>query len=322
MLGAMTSGVVSPTWWQHEAASWLPALDHLNEARRAEHEVNRCESLCKALNKTWNALFKYRKKYALLTKTEMETAHSDSQAITQLFMHGLAEADADAFCGSTVVRRLVEWTPRIMNQKVLGQLDYDPRNLGEDIRRKAEKDHERLVRAAQEHAANPGDRNARDCLLKRLAQVVYIVRSNIAHGEKTPYGPDGAKGERDRSVSTVMSEVLAEFFDLLLDRPSRRLAVYGSLAPGQPNASVLGNIAGTWSSGMLKGAIEERVGLRYFRWDFAGNDVAVEVLTSGDLSDHFERIDNFEGRGYLRTLIPVTVGSALQVANVYEAARD
>ena len=43
-------------------------------------------------------------------------------------------------------------------------------------------------------------RNAAARVVKKTAELLYIVRSNMAHGEKTKYGPDIDKRKRGVSV--------------------------------------------------------------------------------------------------------------------------
>jgi len=106
----------------------------------------------------------------------------------------------------------------------------------------------------------------------------------------------------------------------------RRLAVYGSLAPGRSNHDQLAGLAGRWVSGLtVRGELFEvgwGAGLGYpgLRWSEAGPPVAVELFVSDDLPAHWARIDAFEGPGYRRILVPVyDGGEVVEVANLYEA---
>ena len=101
---------------------------------------------------------------------------------------------------------------------------------------------------------------------------------------------------------------------------SRQLAVYGTLAPGQPNHDQLAGIAGEWRPCELHGRIGTRAA-RVFTWDPRAAAVPAMLFTSDDLPDHWWRLDEFEGPDYRRLLVPVFVdGTFLTVANVYEAA--
>jgi hypothetical protein len=52
----------------------------------------------------------------------------------------------------------------------------------------------------------------------RVADLLYVVRSNLQHGEKFA-SPDPVRISRDRLISEKVTRVLALFFDLLLGRP-------------------------------------------------------------------------------------------------------
>ena len=106
--------------------------------------------------------------------------------------------------------------------------------------------------------------------------------------------------------------------------PSKRLAVYGSLAPGQKNHYILENLSGTWLQGFISGKIFDRgwgAGLGYpgAIWKPGGIPVDVHVLVSDQLCEHWQRLDRFEGDEYRRSLVPVYNQSGLLcIANIYE----
>ena len=141
----------------------------------------------------------------------------------------------------------------------------------------------------------------------------------------------GSEGTRDEGAERLLARarasapnervanLVADLFERLLDWPSTRLAVYGTLAPGERNAAVLAPVSGSWSIGVVLGSVEERNGYRYFSWDPGGAPVDVRVLASGELPEHWARIDRFEGPSYRRTLVPVSLDSAVTIVNIYEA---
>lgn len=123
-------------------------------------------------------------------------------------------------------------------------------------------------------------------------------------------------------------EALQEAVDRFLDRPSRRLAVYGSLAPGEVNAGVLAPLSGTWRRGSVRGTLRRRGwgaahGFPGLEWDPEGEPVSVRLFVSPELPGHWPRLDAFEGDDYLRSLVPVRLGSphtdgeGTVVANAY-----
>ena len=58
-------------WWQQESPYFLnETLAFINSSRTRDEAIGRCEELSKALNKTWNAFFQYRRKVGELNETE------------------------------------------------------------------------------------------------------------------------------------------------------------------------------------------------------------------------------------------------------------
>lgn len=96
------------------------------------------------------------------------------------------------------------------------------------------------------------------------------------------------------------------------DQAQHRLATYGTLAPGRPNAHQLSALTGTWTRGKVRGHLHElgwgaAAGYPGIVLDDAGPVVQVQVFSSEDLPQHWARLDEFEGPGYRR--VAVTVGT-------------
>lgn len=102
----------------------------------------------------------------------------------------------------------------------------------------------------------------------------------------------------------------------------RRLAVYGSLAPGQSNHGQLDGVRGAWTPGVVRGwRVESGWGAAQgypgLRPDPAGPEVAVQLFVSVDLAEHWARLDAFEGVEYERVAIPVATGDGPVSAWIY-----
>ncbi len=117
--------------------------------------------------------------------------------------------------------------------------------------------------------------------------------------------------------------VIQQALDALLAFPSRNLAIYGSLAPGEVNHHVIEPVRGSWSDGYVRGHVSHvgwgaDYGFPALTWDPAGPRVPVKLLVSGSLPDHWDRLDRFEGDGYRRALVPVQRGrDVVAIANIY-----
>lgn len=106
------------------------------------------------------------------------------------------------------------------------------------------------------------------------------------------------------------------------------LAVYGTLAPGEPNHWVVRGVKGEWSAGVVRGYLFEITwgpveGYPGFIADDEGNDVPVQVLESNELDKHWHTIDDFEGGGYERRVLPVAMADGRTLdAWIYVALTD
>lgn len=89
-----------------------------------------------------------------------------------------------------------------------------------------------------------------------------------------------------------------------------RLAVYGTLAPGQPNHHQLAALAGHWRPGIVRGHLQTggwaaAMGYKALVLDPAGPALLVQVFESDDLPAHWARLDAFEGAEYRRVVTMV-----------------
>jgi gamma-glutamylcyclotransferase (GGCT)/AIG2-like uncharacterized protein YtfP len=103
------------------------------------------------------------------------------------------------------------------------------------------------------------------------------------------------------------------------DDPNTRLAVYGTLRPGESNHHLLADVPGTWLEGTVQGVRFMANGYPAFKCDPTPGEVPVSVLTSAALPAHWARLDDFEGADYRRILVQVRLpdGATLS-ANLYE----
>ncbi len=107
-----------------------------------------------------------------------------------------------------------------------------------------------------------------------------------------------------------------------------RLAVYGSLTPGEVNHHHLADLGGTWQSGTVRGRLVKKgwgddLGFPALIPDPEADPIDVQLLTCDVLPAHWGRLDAFEGREYKRILLPVELSDGRKVnANIYIAVGD
>jgi len=106
------------------------------------------------------------------------------------------------------------------------------------------------------------------------------------------------------------------------------LAVYGSLAPGEPNHWVVSRISGDWVGGTVRGYLFDLTwgpadGYQGFLPDPDGGCVEVSVLLSPQLDQKWREIDDFEGPGYERRILPIVLDGGREIdAHIYVALTD
>jgi gamma-glutamylcyclotransferase (GGCT)/AIG2-like uncharacterized protein YtfP len=132
----------------------------------------------------------------------------------------------------------------------------------------------------------------------------------------------------DRAARRAGSpETPVQTLDRLLDFPSRRLAVYGSLAPGKKNHNMIEGMEGSWRKAVLRGSLLNEgwgagEGFPGFLWDGTNTPVAAQVFSSADLPHYWARLDAFEGEEYRRILAPAEIEDGeIEICNVYALAK-
>jgi gamma-glutamylcyclotransferase (GGCT)/AIG2-like uncharacterized protein YtfP len=305
-------------WWQRPPHDGVPkAIAFLNSARRQASPAIKCDELCKALNAAAKAFLSHRMSQNELSGQErsdhaLGRISSDNQAVRELFRTGIPEARRQWLCDGEPMQRLAELRPFIESHQ-----DLEARQLKFNSGFPTSK-HEQQHRCFMQYMRNPQIPRRQPDLLMATASLVYMVRSHIAHGGKAPPDSATAVSPRDRAICDVTSAVLEHFFDLLLDRPSHRLATYGTLKPGEANASMLKDVTGEWSEGTATGVIRQQNGFPAFRGLLTGPPVVVKILASPQLPQHYEQLDQFEGNGYCRVLVPVKFESGSKICNIYQ----
>src|SRR6476620_6813311 len=102
-----------------------------------------------------------------------------------------------------------------------------------------------------------------------------------------------------------------------------RLFVYGTLAPGRPNAHMLADVPGTWEPASVIGTLIPEgwgaaAGYPGIVLGEEGDEVEGWLFSSESLAEHWVRLDEFEGEGYERVLTTAKLSNSTRVeAGVY-----
>lgn len=162
----------------------VEALFHFNEALDREEQGSLRKEVSRFL---FDALNKIQTEWVSLVA---EQTMGEVKAFQTMILEGLHEESRHALLASDELKTLAEFEPPILNHDVLRRRDYRPGvEVGPDLTRDASKVH-RKFKTAYNDLATQKQKEIEERVLKQAAELLYVVRSKIAHGEKTPYGPD------------------------------------------------------------------------------------------------------------------------------------
>jgi gamma-glutamylcyclotransferase (GGCT)/AIG2-like uncharacterized protein YtfP len=92
----------------------------------------------------------------------------------------------------------------------------------------------------------------------------------------------------------------------------QRLFVYGTLAPGRPNAHILAPLAGAWQPATVRGHLQPQgwgtaLGFPGIVLSAEGEEVSGLIFSAQELASFWPILDAFEGEQYERVLTDVTL---------------
>ena len=172
--------MISEKWWGHELESSIcTAVTQVNDAHTKKNEVDIFRGLVEATNSLWTQLNKYQTLHGLLTE-----ARGDAKSFAELLRFGHSNEEKQRIASSIELEKLVDLDPPILNEDILRKGDYDPQAIPLRLKTDASEEH-RKVKNTYKKYLSMNDNEQLDSLLKRIAELLYVVRSNIAHGGKT-----------------------------------------------------------------------------------------------------------------------------------------
>ena len=108
---------------------------------------------------------------------------------------------------------------------------------------------------------------------------------------------------------------------------TQHLFVYGTLAPGQPNEKVLTQIGGKWKRAYIKGTLKSQgwgsiLGYPAIVLEENGEKIDGFIFSSENLQNHWDKLDDFEGKEYSRMLTQVLTDAGDQICAYIYVLRD
>jgi gamma-glutamylcyclotransferase (GGCT)/AIG2-like uncharacterized protein YtfP len=144
--------------------------------------------------------------------------------------------------------------------------------------------------------------------------------------------PDELKATLDRvnraRLRLAAGEDTAERDIERICRPSVKLAIYGTLAPGKVNHHHIADLGGAWHDAAVRGSLGRvghgvHTGLPAIVLDPAAAMLPLKLLLCDALPAAWPRLDAFEGEEMQRLLVVLEGdGGTIGVANIYALRRQ
>jgi gamma-glutamylcyclotransferase (GGCT)/AIG2-like uncharacterized protein YtfP len=293
-------------------------VHNLNRSEQETFFVDKCQKLFSALESilglyieyaiTENKLSEWAQRQFELGKFSINNKFSETVNTLLTYQEKNNLIDCKAF------KEIIYFTPRIMSDSVLASNRYNPENISSVLRDLASATHRKLIESYNYSKPKV------NILITNLCKLLYEVRSNMKHCGKTPYGPDRDKSKRDEEICKLIHPTLVNIIDFLLEKPNKKLVLYGTLKSGQPNALIIDNLRKESEIIKIFGFIEIENDLQYYTFTISNprNEIEAELITNNNLVDKFDKIDEFEGKTYRRIKVPYKKGEEIGIGQIYE----
>lgn len=182
----------------------------------------KCQEIFQALNRAWNNHYVERR--------EENNSNDDSTKMRQFMQVILPNNKISVFASAKCIQDLAEVDPPIHNDFIVGDYQGAPFNpqqmtdLPAEVTQTAITPHVEFAKYLGLVRENPNSKNTRE-FRNKLCRLLYVVRSNIAHGSKSNY--EGS--ERNELICEIVYRILLEICNEVLGNGLRKIAAYGEL---------------------------------------------------------------------------------------------
>jgi len=294
--------------WLNNLKLLSDILSHFNYSRDKNNNIEICRHFFDGLNLIYNEYY-----YQKYLKNKNNIKVYENQKLSELVIDNINDNEKELIVESKQFKKFLNIEPSIMNMRVLIKAKYHPENISPSLKEMARREHKKLRDVFNKFIT---DASLINDLLKNLCESLYVVRSNMDHGEKTPFGPDLNKFERDLTVCNSTLPLLKFLTDILLDYPNKKIAFYDTLKPGGINDILLKDLQINLYKASVRGNIYTKNNYLFFDWKI--NNSRNEVFVYEPLpEDKIKEIDEFEGKLYKRILVPIETETDFKISNIY-----
>lgn len=184
----------------------------------------KCNDLFGCLNRIWNSVNFER------SQEQGDGDASDTAKLRKLLLLLLRNLDSEHLINLSGFRDLREVRPFIHDDSISRQYlggPFDPtseNSLTNEQTVEATLAHQEFISSFDKLLEGPNAKNKKR-FIEKLARLLYVIRSNIAHGSKTHY--EGS--HRNEEICSYTYEILKHIFNAILDNGLFKIAAYGEL---------------------------------------------------------------------------------------------
>ena len=183
---------------------------------------NMCQEIFQTFNRVWNRIH--------ASSSEKQEIRSDSAKFKKLLNEILGSDEFANFIFLPSLTELSEIYPLIHNDSVVSECNGSPFSLTNADELPLEKSEQ----ATSEHrefndylfrVREKTNNKNKQKFINKLARLLYLVRSNIAHGSKLQY----QGSERNEHICSLVYQVLLDLSNIILKNGLYKIAAYGEL---------------------------------------------------------------------------------------------
>ena len=261
------------------------AAEEAFSTRKNDDTQTKIFSLFAALNRCFNE--------NASDQDNVDVEISDAKSFGNFLTDFIPENSLKTLCHSDYLKEFKNLNPLITSDKMILDKGLDPYSLNPEdhaeLTEKASSDHKQFLREFQK--IDQSFTNAKmKRLLKKLARLLYTIRSNTVHGSKLATVDNEERIER---VCEITINVLFDLIDVLIGGGLRKIAVYGELKKdGSLHSNYMQNFT-FLSAATIKGHPWNKRNIVWLDLDQKEADYAAELYL---VPDHlaFNQVDKLE----------------------------
>ena len=238
----------------------------------------KCQEIFQAFNRIWNSLDN--------RVTDRQEINDDSVKFRRLIQTVILPENVGGIIGNSSFTKLSQINPLIHNDHRIGMeigapyLPGTSQSISSNAQVDATLEHREFIKYLARVRENANSKNVRE-FRNKLVRLLYVVRSNIAHGSKINY----QGSERNEEVCSVIYEILIQISNIILDNGFYKICAYGELKrDGRLFEPMVTNNGGRYlHDASIEGQFQQIDNTSYYNYSAEYSQTEVEIIEFEEL---------------------------------------